>query len=80
MPCYDPREREDREQIKKDLDSATRVACELSHFLRNYFFPFSWVSKVSNETRSWIEEHDKLDVERKKKERESLNPKGPRYF
>lgn len=58
MPCYDPREHEDRRTLQKRLDNATKAACDMSKVFHEY--P-KLLFDVSKETVLWILEHDQLD-------------------
>lgn len=60
MPCSDGRDTVDREQAKKRLDDATRVACELARMLT-----LEQLQSVSQEAALWISEHFKLDEQRR---------------
>jgi hypothetical protein len=52
-------------RIKKRLDKATRVACELADVLT-----LPQVSGVSKEAQTWIKEHREADAKRKREEEE----------
>jgi hypothetical protein len=57
--------RADLTRIKKRLDKATRVACELADKLT-----LPQVSDVSKEAQAWIKEHREADAKRKREEEE----------
>jgi hypothetical protein len=51
--------------VKKRLDKATRVACELADKLT-----LPQVSTISKEAQAWIKEHREADAKRKREEEE----------
>jgi hypothetical protein len=55
----------DLSRLKKRLDKATRVACELAELLT-----LPQVSGVSKEAQAWIKEHREADAKRKREEEE----------
>ena len=63
MPCYDPRDDEDRKETKRRLNVATRLLCEAwGLLLRN-----GNASDASPELAAWGIEHAALDRSRKEK-------------
>jgi hypothetical protein len=52
-------------RIKKRLDKATRVACELANNLN-----VEELSGVSKEAQAWVKEHREADAKRKREEEE----------
>jgi len=61
MPCYDPREHEDRRTLQKRLDAATKAACDMTKVFEAY--P-ELLLHLPADTIKWILEHKKLDEER----------------
>jgi hypothetical protein len=61
MPCFDPRDDEDRRTIRTRLDAATRAGCNMSKVFEAY--P-ELLFHLPAETIEWILEHKKLDKER----------------
>lgn len=55
MPCYDDRPRQAHEQLEKDFQRLTRVACDMSKFIAGK------VRNLGAETVEWIVEHEQLD-------------------
>jgi hypothetical protein len=74
MPCYDERSNWiENPETKHRLNAATRAACEMSKLVDR--------SKLSKETRKWVEAHDEMDrrreaAEKTKKERETTKKKA----
>lgn len=70
MPCssgypnedYDTRNARENAEIRRELNRATRVACELSSLLRKDATLFA---KITPRTKRWIKKHDELDKARK---------------
>ena len=66
MPCrcdYPEDEtlsKKERKQNKRELDRLTRVSCDMRTILRRE----GLVPDLTQETRTWIKEHDKADAKR----------------
>ena len=72
MPCNSdwPRENDAATSLRKELDSVTRVACELTSVLRDLTknLKTSLPSLLTKEAQAWIADHDRVDKERKARE------------
>lgn len=64
MPC---RSDYDGYSDSRELDKATRVACELARVLRQ-MKPTTWKNTVSTTAQIWIERHDEADRKRLEQE------------
>jgi hypothetical protein len=75
MPCRDDGPSEyDCDMMKRRLDVATRVACELSHILRGN----KQLDQATRETKEWIQRHDAADAKRKLEEERERQEKKVR--
>lgn len=66
MPCYDERANwVENPETKLRLNAATRAACEMSKLVDK--------SKLSTETRKWVEAHEEADRRREQRKKIALN-------
>jgi len=73
MPCYDPRSNDPEylcEDIRKELNRVTRVACELALAIRvsdmyRMNIPSIW-GTLNLSTQKWVREHEEVDKKRRK--------------
>jgi hypothetical protein len=75
MPCSDPRDHKDREQLQALLDAATRAACELAHVMDKLYGRYAVMVSLTPETAQWIQEHNALDAERGNKMTDRIRAK-----
>jgi hypothetical protein len=54
MPCSDPLEHKDREQLQARLDAATRAACELAQVTDKLYGRYTVMVSLTPETAQWI--------------------------
>ncbi len=70
MPCYDPRSNDPEyicEDIRKELNRVTRVACELAQAIRDADKSHFVIWPTLNlSTQKWVREHELVDKKRRK--------------
>lgn len=59
MPCYDPRDSQDVEDLKQRMQEATRAACELGKIL--YKNCPHCLPLITTTTIKWLKRHERLD-------------------